>query len=193
MCLTIDQNLHEQKENGYFEPKIADRDMVVFKILIYEEIQERRFIFGGVRPRMIFEKRKLDKPVSYFRENFSWSKDEVYKTEFSFETQVEVSSLDYQSVKKGFHAFTSETGPDYLIFPDAEPNSVMVIPKGAKYYIGEDNDIVANKMKYVGKIEEVEVRRHEDTGHYYILETKQETKEEVCKSKEATYSEPLTV
>jgi hypothetical protein len=120
---------------------------------------------------------------------FSWSKDEVYKTGFSFQKD-EAPLSGYQSVKKGFHAFTSETGPDYLIF---EPNSVMVIPKGAKYYIGEDNDIVANKMKYVGKIEEVEVRRHEDTGHYYILETKQETKEEVCKSKEATYSEPLTV
>lgn len=154
MCLRIDENEHtkrtKEKTNIAFKPKTAKKDIVCWKYLEFSKE-------GGKSPF----------------QDFIWKKDRMEETEM-----LNVNG-NINTVDKGFHGFTKKNEiynfrierlvthtsvPDNAIMfsntsdsdthvtherVSVEPNAKMIIPKGAKYYLGENNNIVSNKMKLV--------------------------------------------
>lgn len=132
MCLIIDKNLNKK-----YKPMIADKDLVCYKVL-----KQKGWLF-----------KHFYSP--YF--DFEWKKN----VEYTIEMNVSVITHGEHFVKKGFHAFINKELIDFRCIPcfittcDGKTKPLKqilvecIIPKGSEYYIGKNNDIVSNKMKFV--------------------------------------------
>ena len=67
----------------------------------------------------------------------NWEFNKVYKTKMKYDYNKSPNLM----VAQGFHAFF-----------DMGPNIEVVIPKGSKYFIGVNEDIVSNKIKIVKQL-----------------------------------------
>lgn len=123
MCLYINKSLHKEIDN-ILQPHIAKSNMTVWKVITTD--------------------------------NYSYYKNKPYKpntlyprVKFGYYSQV-IKQILETVIEMGYHSYKSRENARNLHF-----NSIMddtkivkfIIPKGAKYYIGEDGDIVSNIIK----------------------------------------------
>lgn len=121
MCLVINPNKHNLLDNNDFPVAfIAEKDIIVWKILTNDNIS-------------IFEDYQYGPNKSY--PEVAFGKD---------------NNLDYL-IHAGYHAYVSRQyarnakNSDMIFYSNCKVVK-FIIPKGAYYYIGWDDDIVANKI-----------------------------------------------
>lgn len=114
------------------EPKIADKDIIVYKV---GKITNKQFI----------------SPYQYY----SYTKNELQR-EIKIHSEIThiINGYYYRVVDEGYHAyltFRRALNSFYLI---GKHIGKFIIPKGSKYYIGDDGDgdIVSSQIIYKGKI-----------------------------------------
>jgi len=123
MCLRI-SNIHKEKNN---KPFIAKKDIIVFKALDHYDL------FNG--------KKTICTPYQFYPIDFIDGKC-VMKSDLYTES-------DSRFVNIGVHSFTKEEKAEKTCagFPETKMTKHWaIIPKGSKYYIGVDNDIVSNNL-----------------------------------------------
>lgn len=121
MCLFVDCLKHSEVNGVYtsrsiIHPLIAKKDMPVWKM--------------------------IHNTNHSFFEGFLYQPNKRYMIEFPY-------LIGTRIVDKGYHAFRSRktARQHYGINMSCKPKIVkFTIPKGAKYYIGEDGDIVSNTI-----------------------------------------------
>lgn len=90
---------------------------------------------------------------SLFKHHYTWAPHSYRKANMAASRE----GCD-RLVYDGFHAFRSpEWAMPYSIFPCRIPPEKIVrmyIPRGAKYYIGDDGDIVSNRI-YSGTLKAI--------------------------------------
>lgn len=68
-------------------------------------------------------------------------------------------------VNKGYHSYLVPCGQFQDVLDDCTYDvGVFVIPKGAKYYLGEYNEIVSDTIIYIGKYEDLRGRLNREDG-----------------------------
>lgn len=119
MCLYIDKLFHQRIDN-ILQPLIAKTDKTVWKVI-------------GKHNLSMHRKKHYSPNKLYQRVAFGYSSD----------------SLNIQYIEAGYHAFTSRCIARLKYYSNKEEYKLVkfTIPKGAKYYIGEDGDIVSNMIK----------------------------------------------
>ncbi len=131
MCLKIDKQFLSKKEAlEYFnEPLIAKKEFEVYKIL---EIYENKYLsihYG-------FE----------YKQGTQYSESKFIKTIKPYP----YANKYYIEISKGLHSYTEEKINQLkktALYNYANLEIVkMWIPKGAKYFIGENGDIVSNEL-----------------------------------------------
>jgi len=123
MCLYI-KSIIKIDKNGDPKPYIAKKDKTVYKVVERKDITSKKYILTTPHIGTLV---KIG---------------QVMKAEFSF-------SFDFYgiSVKEGIHAHrTKESALRAVDYPN-EFIIEATIPKGARYFIGTTEDIVATKMK----------------------------------------------
>lgn len=151
MCLTIHPMHQDKTQTGFafYKPKKAEKDIVCYKAL-----------------KKTYNAYNNDKVAKSILFNFYWQKNKVKEEPLAVLSSGKLT----QQVYKGFHGFlkkeakfkyftrelltssvsnntTDTTG--YSTPVQECMNAKMIIPKGARYYLGVEGDIVANKMKLV--------------------------------------------
>lgn len=124
MCLTIDLNKVIFDEEETIKPFIATKDILVWKIITTRNLSLYRSF--KYKPNCGY-------PTIKFNIRYSYNND-----------------IDYFKAYEGYHAYTSRriTRLRYAKYRDVLYKIVkFYIPKGAKYYLGEDGDIVSNTIK----------------------------------------------
>ena len=131
MCLTIQTRFRTRQEARDLQPSIAKKDMVVFKII--SPI--------GISPYRNF---KWEPGFHYYQDNCKLPKN--IRQNYSDQWRVRVHI--------GLHAFTTLYQAEVKKRNWLSQNDMiveMIVPKGAKYYLGENNDIVSTEMIYPKK------------------------------------------
>lgn len=126
MCLYIDTSKHKLGKNGIPLPLIMEEDRVVWKVIGYNNISTTR----------LFQ----------YDENSLYSIDglKVYRVEGAIHQPRIVYVVD-----RGYHAYTTRRtarGCRCLFLCDGKIVK-FVIPKGAKYFVGMDGDIVSDQIR----------------------------------------------
>ena len=140
MCLSVDINKHPEGK-----PKVAKEDIICYKVL---------------KKLLTLDGESFGQ--SFFSKEYIWYINKVKKEELE----------EKMTVNYGLHAFlyedmlleflvrnnsssdsattisTSSNG-SWNEMKCAKVNAKMIIPKGAKYYFGDKNDIVADQMKLI--------------------------------------------
>ena len=139
MCLQINKNFHPQLCDGAVPlPFVASDDILVTKILMRTK---KKWLFGKdkLETPIMKEQVKFDgKGMAVLSDSFSFSKA------YSFEHGPSV-------VDRGIHAFTG-VGRDSIInikwniIDNEKALYNAIVPKGTEFYIGNNGDIVAEKM-----------------------------------------------
>jgi len=122
MCLKVDKKFKTRKEARNFKPLIAKKEIKVYKILDTENTSPY-FTFTydkGYQYSSNFSK--------YIEENYGW-KIKINKGLHSF--------IDYKNAKERKYCF---------LYPESFKIITMYIPKGSKYYLGDDGDIVSDNL-----------------------------------------------
>ncbi len=128
MCLTIDYKLHEPVEKKgyrYTRPRIAQRDIFVYKVLVEYD----NFPTCGFSPYRGF---RWDFGVRVNR-----NMGELIKSPMFF---------DNVHVGKGLHSCTKISATYYHMMADSANRYPVIIPKGSMVYFGRDNEIVSNSL-----------------------------------------------
>ncbi len=144
MCTIIDSGRHPNNE-----PLTAKEDIVCYKFLY------KNLLHGGTSP---------------LQSHCFWEEGKIKEEQMG---EPELYAIRTYQITKGFHAliskdmafkfnrvvYESDTSNTSLTTSGGEiptireytkkVNAKMVIPKGAKYFIGLNDDVVANKMKFV--------------------------------------------
>ncbi len=136
MCLTLKRNYttYRGAKRASERPKIAKKDIVVYKIL-----KNRRVGLSG-RPAWatVYQNFKFSKGYHYYQE--------VYKSEGEFGISFKQDSLGVRvRIDEGLHAWTTKSTASRNCFGDVKIFE-MIIPKGSKYYLGRNGDIVSNNL-----------------------------------------------
>lgn len=125
MCLTINQSYHK-----YFEARIAKEDIYTLKVSLIDNITLL--------------------PKSYFRydsQKYGLLPKVILKKEYYHQSKV---LNGYHSLIKSF------TGGMFYDSFDKINNSVIIIlcriPRGSRYFIGNDGDIVSNQIELIQPI-----------------------------------------
>jgi hypothetical protein len=118
------------------EPKIAEEDIVVYKILN----------IGNDR---------ITSPYRYF----TWNLDTVYETEIKettdytcfddkAKTEYNICSEEVKSIGRGFHSALNKKrlSEDREEWTNEEVIFKCIIPKGSEYYIGLSDLVVSNRI-----------------------------------------------
>lgn len=123
MCLTFDADSRVAID----WPKVADKDIEVWKVLGNNDYSP--FLFYQYKPGQFFN---IDSKLKYNITNTYgfFSKFAVNHGFHAF--------MNYEKAKEELHKFFSLT----LSFKVVK----MVIPKGSEYILGNNNEIVANKI-----------------------------------------------
>lgn len=122
MCLTI-SNIHKENNN---KPFIAEKDMIVFKALDHYDL------FKG--------KKTICTPYQFYPISFTDGKC-VMKSD--------LNKIDSRFVDIGIHSYRKEEKAEISCLAYTETKMTKhwaIIPKGSKYYIGVDNDVVSNNL-----------------------------------------------
>ena len=132
MCLYINTN-HHQKKSGYYSAKVADRPLVVKKIV-----------------------HNIDGQYFSPYQEVSISTNIIYE-EPKFHSKVTSCLVEY-----GHHSFRTKITPPilknmgrYSLTTENCKTIYGVIPVGAEYFIGDRHDIVSNKITYYNTLEEI--------------------------------------
>jgi hypothetical protein len=155
MCLYVNAKYHTPEEYAGYVPKVADRDILVYKVLqtdgafYYTPYVDCPVYFDNGRAELV-------------------PRRSVYGSDGTLKLDAEPASLSarldfagYPVVDYGVHAFTAKFaarndinslkkmeeiakvcwGPDshYILCK-------AIIPKGSKYFVGEDSDIVTDRL-----------------------------------------------
>ena len=118
MCLAIDKGFHKNNE-----PLIAERNIRVYKCLDMDQ-------FGITTPFMYY-------PIEF---------DEEGKC-ILISKKLELTSQD--TIREGIHACRTKKAAEFIcfMFPEAGTTTFKaIIPKGTKYFIGNNGDIVSEKI-----------------------------------------------
>ena len=117
MCLCVDTKKHF---NG--KPKIADTDILVYKMLTLND--EGEIVTPYQRYLIIFDENGT----------FTYSK-------------VRLKKIGNSEITKGIHSFLSEIGAWLLRYHEFDRSiHYAIIPKGSRYFIGVVGDIVSNNL-----------------------------------------------
>jgi len=124
MCLTVDKEFNNESTAIEYtkNPKIAGRDRVVYKVLD----KDNKSPYQGFKYHkgFLYYQTNKKKPFDIGVHSFWWG---VYKI----------------NINDGLHAFITKDAAEYLRIRSkvSELRVVkMVIPKGARYFLGDDND-----------------------------------------------------
>lgn len=123
MCLTI-SNIHKNNNN---KPFIAEKDIIVFKALDHYDLSNRKKVF--CTPYQYY-------PIDFF-DGKCIMKSDLYK------------DIDCCFVRIGIHSFRDEKSAKETCAGFTETKMTKhwaIIPKGSKYYIGNDNDIASDNL-----------------------------------------------
>lgn len=131
MCLTINTDIHTERvryRNFKKMPKpfIADKDIYCFKYLTRSGNFDIKFFTPFFCEEVVFDAKGM-----------AVMESDVKKRKYPFSIWSEV--LNEYNVDNGIHSYTTQTPMAAIVF-DA------VIPKGSMYYIGQDNDLVSEKL-----------------------------------------------
>ena len=129
MCLHSLKHYKTKKEalQASKKPLIAEKDITVYKRLNLNDNSPYQFF-------------KYEKGYEYIEHSFL--KDE---TKVFYIWQVK----EYYFIKnKGFHAYRSKNKAEAFRNTYTQKIVKMVIPKGAKYFLGVDSEIVSNRIIY---------------------------------------------
>lgn len=124
MCLTI-RGFKTRKEAREFKPLIAKEDIKVYKNLRH----------NGYSPYQTFKYEKgFHYSVEKFGKTVDWSYDHPsYPSVKNWYLQIDKGLHSYTSLAKAKESFDCKT-------------VVMYVPKGAKYYINDNREIVSNNL-----------------------------------------------
>lgn len=125
MCLTISK-IHKNNNN---KPFIAEKDIIVFKALDHYDLNNRKKVFCT--------------PYQYYPIDFIDGKC-VMKSDLYMKSE---SNCYFVSI--GIHSFRDEESAKVTCagFPETKMTKHWaIIPKGSKYYIGDNNDIVSDNL-----------------------------------------------
>ncbi len=130
MCLIVNKNFKTKTEAKKYKHLIAKEDIKVYKIL--EACGNDRT--KGYAP--------------YY--NFLYEKGFQY-TEDKFEIDYNLNSNNeyFITVEQGLHALATNKKKYIRMFLECRLNGMcveMIIPKGSKYYLGTNNDIVTDNL-----------------------------------------------
>jgi len=137
MCLLINQKLHQTDVlNEWPAARVADRDILVTKMLRPQKTIIPYFLTVTHTPARGYRIR--------FVKGTATLKDEFYLYRG-------LLLRENVYVANGIHAYTGVTTLSLGIINDCESlygeiKHWAIIPKGTKYYIGDEGDIVAEKM-----------------------------------------------
>ena len=125
MCLKAKKTFWNRLFHICPNPKVAKEDIVVYKLLTITV--------------------NSDYPQSPFYD-FEWKENVLYSAPLGiFKARSTADSF----IEEGFHAFYSKDGIDrrskYTLYE-------AIIPKGSNYFIGDNNDIVADRMKITKRL-----------------------------------------
>ena len=123
MCLTISQYFKTRQQARDFskQPLIAKKDIVVYKVIN---------IFGGAS---IYRNFKYEQGYHYYQTGKRPFGFVIYKGSFQEKWKIDIN--------EGLHSYSTVTKATSRC--DSYSKVVeMIIPKGAKYFIGSNNDIV---------------------------------------------------
>lgn len=120
MCLLIDIKKHADHSDTL--PLVAKQDITVYKMIFTNN--ESLYTFFKYKPNTLYRLRKS------------------LKIEYSQPLKQNVK----KTVEEGFHAFTKENGFTGLNLPYKKLVK-FTIPKGAKYYLGMNGDIVSTSIR----------------------------------------------
>ena len=132
MCLIvklskIDKLLLIFNKKRYLKPKVATKDIKVYKIL--KEIHSN-YLTPYMRERINFINGKADLPTVKIKAYKNWLLGEFF-------------------VEEGYHSFITLKEAKFNLNFNFRSNVAIfnaIIPKGTKYFIGTYNDIVSEKL-----------------------------------------------
>lgn len=109
------------------DPRIAKEDIPIYKVL---QVQ--------------FHNRKIQLVSPYY--------EMKYKIGKTYKTEMKSNPYDSHEINEGFHSFIGYIAAINEIERIAYPTIIVngIIPKGSSYYLGENQDIVSNKIKLTG-------------------------------------------
>lgn len=127
MCLRINESCHKKTKSKYI-PLIAKEDMKVWKVITKKNCSMYREKY--YEPNLAYPEVKF---------TYRWHEYAVYDYRIN-------EYISHHYIDRGYHAYkTYDEAKKY--FDDTIYKIVeFIIPKGAKYFIGRDRDIVANKI-----------------------------------------------
>ena len=136
MCLTIDRNIHVKRDGNKIPfPFIADEDILVTKML------------NPVSKYWLFGRKRAKTPIMGYEVLFDRNGTATLFATFAYDW---ADKNRYVYVDRGIHAYTGVGEKSYNnICKMMEYNNIeyrAIIPKGTRYYIGDDGDVVAEKM-----------------------------------------------
>ena len=164
MCLYVDTNKH--LANNSFVPKIAETDILVYKLLCLCSNEEFITPYQGY-------------PISFEKGKFVYPKTEIGKINCEFFT-----------IDEGIHSYFSKSAIEHILdirYSHIDSKNLIVfeneneivynkydsihyaiIPKGSKYFIGIDGDIVSNNLIVFEN--EIVYNKYESTHKVTIIE-----------------------
>lgn len=128
MCLTLSKKFRSKKaaELAFSNPLIATEDIVVFKKLSKRK-RKAGIVFSAPYQNFLYEK-----GTHYYQEGYDFT-SRITKSGRSYELQI----------YEGLHAKTTAAATR---FTNGNITIEMIVPKGSKYFLGINNDIVSNNL-----------------------------------------------
>lgn len=131
MCLRVNYLKHPTDKNGYHKPRVANRDIVVYKVL--------RSMSGlSVRGKNV----EAIKWTSPYRAKWQWkfaylATEPLIRIKYANAGEAGLHSCRTKTAAK--EHLNSEYWPDRKAFP-------AIIPKGSEVYFGLSGDIMSSKL-----------------------------------------------
>lgn len=137
MCLYVKQEFKTRKEAREYrnQPQIADKNIRVYKVLQVARSMDDKFLdYLAPHRGMIYKRGK-----QYSVTGFTFNVDHAYTIG---KWRIVIS--------RGLHAYVSEYAArktwSVEIYSKTHAACEMYIPKGAKYYLGKDGEIVSTEL-----------------------------------------------
>ena len=148
MCLYIDENVHTKRikyrNQNVPEPLIADKDIPCIKYLLV------KFIGNMIDDNNVPCNKYYTTPYMGARVRFN--KNRI--AELVSDIENEALPFTYEiysnfSVEHGIYSYVRENGREMVLNVFRTVPSTLfkaIIPRGAMYYVGQDSDLVSNRL-----------------------------------------------
>jgi hypothetical protein len=127
MCLTVNFKTRQAARDAKKTPFIAAKNITVWKVV---EKENGKF-------------------KSPYMSAFKWEEGQTYTSKLKCKVEKSEYNGWLLQVDEGLHAaMTKQMAMNIFYYSNTRRIIEMIIPKGAKYYIGNRGDIVADTMKF---------------------------------------------